>query len=103
MYASDYDETLPPMKDAAEVKKALLPYVRSETIFVQPGTDEPYEPNLILSGKKIAHIEYPNQMIVFYEKTAATDGTRAAAFLDGHAKRVSAAEWERLKKLSKIP
>jgi len=103
MYAQDYDEVLPPLKTLGEAEEALSPYVRDESIFAQPDTDVPYKTNPVLSGKKMAHITNAADMILFYEAKPADDGTRGAAFLDGHAKRLTADEWERYKKISKIP
>ena len=103
MYAQDYDEALPPLKTIQAAQEALSPYVRDESIFTQPDTDVPYKTNPVLSGKKMAHITNAADMILFYEAKPADDGTRGAAFLDGHAKRLSADEWERYKKISKIP
>ena len=103
MYAQDYDEVLPPMKDAATMKKSLMPYVKSEQIFISPITKDAYRPNPILSGKKLAHIANPAAMVSIYEASPAPDGTRGVAFVDGHAKRIKEAEWPRLKQASKIP
>jgi hypothetical protein len=103
MYAQDSDEVLPPLKTIDAAKEALSPYVRDESIFTQPDTDQPYKTNPVLSGKKLAHITDRADMILFYEAKPAEDGTRGASFLDGHAKRLSADEWERYKKISKIP
>jgi hypothetical protein len=103
MYVQDYDEVLPPMKDAATVKKVLQPYVKNESVFVNPDSKEPYQPNPILSKKKLAHMTAPADMVAFFEANPAADGTRGVVFLDGHAKRIQEAEWPRLKKASKIP
>jgi len=102
MYAQDYD-VLPPMEDAATFEDELAPYVRSTELFRRPDTDEAYGINASLSGKALADLEKPEQMVVLYETTPAEDGSRAAAFLDGHVTRVSGEEWERLKSASSIP
>lgn len=102
MYASDYDEVLPPMQDAETVKAALEPYVSNEQLFVHPTTGEPYQPNPILSYHKLAHISNPAEFVTFYEASPWEDGSRGVAFLDGHAKRVDEEEWELAKRASKI-
>jgi prepilin-type processing-associated H-X9-DG protein len=102
MYTQDYDNVLPPMKDAATVKKALLPYVKNDAVFAHPGTKEPYAPNPILSGRKMAHIANSVEMVALYEATPAPDGKRGVVFVDGHAKRVQEEEWARLKRASKL-
>ena len=101
-YTQDYDEVLPTVKSDAEVKKALLPYCKSEALFEHPGTHEPYHYNLILSEHKLAHIEAPAQMVAFYEASPAHDGLRGVAFLDGHCKRLTPDEWAVAKRDSKI-
>ena len=103
MYAQDWDAQLPPMDDPATVKEALLPYANSGAIFINPMTKKPYLPNAKFSQRKLIHLPYPAEMVVFYEAQPQPDGSRDASFLDGHAKRVTAAEWERIKKISKIP
>jgi len=103
MYANDYNEVMPPLKDPAAIKKLLQPYVRNEEIFINPFTKKPYMANAVLSGKKLRHIADPSSMVVFYEDSPAPDGTRGVSFLDGHAKRVTESEWVTLKKASKIP
>jgi hypothetical protein len=103
MYTQDHGDELPPMQSADAVKEALLPYVRNADIFIDPETKQPFKANAVLSGKKIAHIQYPAETVLFYEEKPNAEGMRAAAFVDGHTARVGDAEWQRIKKLSKIP
>lgn len=103
MCAEDYDDALPPMENAEAMQEVLLPYVKNGDIFFHPETGEPYQPNPTLSGKRLADFADPAKTIAFYEPTPAEDGSRGAAFVDGHAKRVGPAEWERLKGISGIP
>jgi prepilin-type processing-associated H-X9-DG protein len=114
------------MKDAATVKRLLLPYVRgNEAVFADPQTHEPYQPNPSLSGRRRSFVvvsrrdsqgkparprrspsEIPGpaaQVVAFYEATPAPDGTRAVLFLDGHVQVIPEAQWPRLKRASKIP
>lgn len=103
MYAMDWDEVLPPMEDPATVEEALWPYVKNRDLFYHPATGDSYLSNASLSGKLIADFEHPEDMVMFYEATPWGDGSRAAVFVDGHAKRLDAKEWERLKRISGIP
>ena len=103
MYAQDYDEVLPPMKDMASVKQLLMPYVKNEAVFTNPITNQPYQINTILSQHKLGHIPDPAAMVVFYEDSPASDNTRGVAFMDGHAKRISESQWPALRRESKIP
>ena len=101
-YTQDYDDVLPLMQNAAQVKKAIFPYVKSEDMFLQPGSKTPYRPNPILSKKKLAHISDAARMVAFYEDKPGSDGLRGVLFLDGHAKRLSDKEWRLFKRGSKI-
>ena len=103
MYAQDYDERLPPMKDYAKTQKVLLPYVKDMSVFINPVTKEPYRENPALSGALMAKIDLPAETIVFYEAEAAKDGTRGVYFLDGHVKRIKESDWPALKAKNKIP
>lgn len=103
MYVQDYDEVLPPLKNPATVKTLLMPYVKNETVFINPITKTPYRTNPILSYHKLGHIAKPAEMIVFYEDSPAPDNTRGVAFLDGHARRIPESKWPEWKRLSKIP
>ncbi len=103
MYMQDYDEALPPMKDAASAKKALYPYVKNEAIFKDPRTGESYHVNPGASRKHLATIEIPAEFVLFYEAAPASDGTRAVAFADGHVKRISETDWPQVKRRSRMP
>lgn len=102
-YVQDYDENLPPMKDAATVKKALLPYVKDKQVFVQPDTQRPYKVNTSLSKRSLASFNDPATMVIFYEDAPDADNMRAVAFLDGHVKRIPEAQWPALKRASHVP
>ena len=114
-YAQDYDELLPPMTSPLAVKKVLSPYVRkNDAVFLDPRTNEPYQPNASLSGKRVAtvtrrgivkraEITHLANVVALYELTPAANGERDVLFLDGHVQRVSGAEWQRLKQASRLP
>ncbi len=102
MYTQDYDEKFPPMKTPQAVKKAVLPYLRNESAFTNPITGKPYLPNVWLSGKSLASFASPALIVGFYEDAPAPDGTRAAAFADGHAKRFPEKNWSAIAHTSVI-
>ena len=102
-YTQDYDEMMPPMKDAATTKKALYPYVKNDDVFLSPKTHQPYLPNTSLSHRTLASFNSPAEMVIYYEAAPAPDNTRALLFLDGHVKRVPEAEWPSLKAASHVP
>jgi prepilin-type processing-associated H-X9-DG protein len=102
-YAQDHNETFPPLQNVEEMKKALLPYVKNEALFVHPGTGEPYQPNPALAEKRMAAMAEPAATVLFYEMSAGDDGRRGVAYADGHVKRVSETEWPQIKKASRVP
>jgi|SRR5579884_477307 len=103
MYMQDYDENFPPMNDYNVFKKAVMPYVKNETIFINPITNEPYHINARLSKKNLAVVESPATMAMIYEASPAPDGTRGVCYVDGHANRVPDSEWPQVKKASGMP
>jgi hypothetical protein len=103
MYCQDYDERFPPMKSAADTKRCLFPYVKNDEAFRHPDSKKPYLPNPFVSGKTMAAIERPAELVIYYEPDVAADGKRGAVFADGHAKRLTEDEWEKAAMYSKIP
>jgi prepilin-type processing-associated H-X9-DG protein len=102
-YEQDWDEELPPMQSAAAAKEAIFPYVKVESVFIQPETKQPYQPNTSLSHRSLASFESPVTMVVYFEAGPAADGTRGVLFLDGHVKRIPEAQWLTLRRASHIP
>jgi beta-lactamase regulating signal transducer with metallopeptidase domain len=74
MYAQDYDMVLPPMSNSAAAKKALYPYVsKDDAVFLDPQTNQPYEPNARVSGWQMVgnvRIYAPgkNRMVLYRSK-----------------------------------
>ncbi|MFM7323059.1 MAG: DUF1559 domain-containing protein [Armatimonadota bacterium] len=96
MYVQDYDEVFPPMRSEPEVRKRLMPYIKNDATFRNPIDEKPYVYNPALSGVSLTRIHAPSDLAVVWEADPAPDGTRGVGFADGHAKRVSAAEWARI-------
>jgi hypothetical protein len=103
MYVQDYDEKFPPMKSGSAAKKAIMPYIKNEDVFVHPASKKPYLPNPLVSGMSLSKMEAPADLIIFYEPEAASDGTRGAVFADGHAKRLNEQEWLKAATYSRLP
>ena len=99
-FARDNNDTLPPLDNA---KQSLKRYVFDEIWWREAQTDKPFAVNAVLSNKKLAHIASPQDMILFYEADADARGNRNAAFLDGSARELNAADWEKHRRGSKIP
>lgn len=101
-WSQENNEMLPPMQNSAVLRKAIYPFLKSDTIFLQPQTQKPYATNVVLSRKSLEKIAAPSQVAALYEVNSDTDGKRAVAFADGHVQRVTEAEWTKIKKVSKI-
>lgn len=102
-YTSENDGTLPEMDDAAAVETSLTDWVSDPSVFLHPGTAEPYQPNSSLSGKKLAEITNPEQVAAFYQVTADGDGMRWVVFLDGSVKQISEGDWSNVREVSGLP
>ena len=114
-YAQDYDEMLPPMRAArtvadfsnpnpatAPVQSMLMPYVKSTQIFLHPKTGRPYLPNYKISRMNESAFENTTEVFTFYEDAPDAEGMRNVAFLDGHVKAFSEADFQRLRKAQGI-
>jgi hypothetical protein len=84
------------------VQLRIQPYVRNMELFRHPVTNELYRFNLSLSYKNESSIERIAEIAMVYEGSPAPDGTRGVAFTDGHVQRVTADEWEQIKKVSGV-
>ncbi len=102
-YAQDHNQTFPPLGDAGAMKKEVMAYVKSEALFVHPGSKEAYQPNSSLSGKKLSSLAEPNSRVLAFEASAGTDGRRAILYADGHVKRIAESDWPDIKKASQVP
>lgn len=113
-YVQDYDELLPPMRAARKaedwtrangnstptspVQVMLMPYVKSNVIFLHPTTQRPYLPNYKISRKNISEFDEPAATILFFEDAPDAEGKRNIAFLDGHVKAFSEADFQTMRK-----
>ena len=103
MFVQDNQGKYPPMQDAAALKKAILPYLGNEETLRNPATQEPYQPNPVLAGRKETEVKSPTQMAVVWEAAPAADGTRGVGFADGHASRIAEKDWPAVKAKSVLP
>jgi hypothetical protein len=110
-YAAAHQGKLPPLRDAAEMKKALFPaYVGLTDAFYRKEDHQPFQPNPQLSERSLASVPNPNLVVAAYEPSATGGGglnqtppTRAVAFLDGSTRRVNAVEWAVLRQANRLP
>src|ERR1700738_2853241 len=103
MYCQDYDETLPPMREAASWKKTVLPYVKSESLFRSPATGQPFQPNPHLAGRRLSQLGRPSSVVMLYSAVPEPDGTRLVARADGAVRAVRPEEWKILARAQRLP
>jgi hypothetical protein len=107
MYAEDYDNRLPPITKATDLRRYLEPYVggsspafpwapeeepdRKGAIFVCPATRLPYELNPELSnvdiGWNFAKVKNPQSVVLLRDPRPHADGRWTIGYLDGHVGR----------------
>ncbi|MDF2439642.1 MAG: hypothetical protein JWN98_626 [Abditibacteriota bacterium] len=128
MYAQDYDEFLPPMKNAAHVQQLLSPYLENESAFINPHTKKAFGIYLSLSGRSLEAVykesyQKKQGVIAFYEATPRTHGARfvlrmakphsykngmpawvsTGTFWQPAVESVSQLQWLKAKKAFKLP
>ncbi len=104
-YVHEHGGAYPPMHDPTTVQRVLLRYLKNETAFVQPGTNQLYGVNAKLSGKKTLAMAAPgatSSVVAVYE-VKPIEGMRGVIFENGAAQRIPEAMWLHFKKASGIP
>lgn len=89
MYAQNYDNTLPPMKNTVQLQRSLLRYVKNRAIFNCPVTKAAYAPNPALHCKELAKVKKPGTVEMLYDSKP-HGGMRTVAYADGKVKAVKA-------------
>jgi hypothetical protein len=102
MFLADNRDVMPDVTETSQAMRVLGEYVKSRDAFWQPGTGEMYVFNFALAGIHLVNVEDVAVVAVFYEPVPASDGSVCVAFLDGHAARLSAADWQKTKTISGI-
>lgn len=102
LYLVDHNNTFPRMANPTVTDKYFQQYVVDPRIFYEPGTQDAYQPNLALENKHMTSYTNWGKVVVFYEPNPAADGSRCVLFIDGSVARVSAAEWQKVKKDSGV-
>lgn len=97
MFLQDYDERYAFAPEY--LHDAILPYVKSEEVFLVPGTQDTYSFNANLSDQSSNTLKEPAQTVLLYEGENLTfryNGKAAIGFADGHVKLVSPDEAKEL-------
>lgn len=104
-YSLDNNGVLPPMKSPQQMQQALFPdYVKSREEFVEEATQRPFQPNPLLSGRKVSSLDkQAEETIAAYGAPRNDWGKRYVVFLDGTVKTMDESEWQQLRKEAGIP
>jgi hypothetical protein len=86
-YTQDYDEILPPMQSPAIFKQVVYPYIRSERVFLDPYSQQPYLPNPFLSGKPLAKFPDYSAVYAFMASAPGPDKRITVGYLDDYITR----------------
>lgn len=90
----DADDVFPRVNSSAEMQKRLNPYVKNDRLWTSPNGGRILY-NVALSRLSFTSLENPAATLLFWEETAWSNGTRAVAFADGHAKLLNPEAWDR--------
>ena len=101
-YSQDYNEVMPPTTSAAAFKKAVYPYVKSESTFLDPVTGRTFHYNPKLSKLPLSKIKVPNTAIVLYTDQPDSQGNRVVGYADGHVKSISESTYQMQKNAEHI-
>lgn len=96
VYASDYDDVFPYVQSTGGAIKATEPYSKTVKTWWSPSGSR-FLFNSALAGVSQVTLEDPSKTVLVYTETPWPDGSREVGYADGHAKRVQANEWEKLK------
>jgi len=84
MFLAEHDEVLPGTNEIEKLRDILRDYVRSQSVFMRPGTDEVVVEFKFEPGTKATSVERPSESVL-----AVVDyhpDWRALAYLDGHGR-----------------
>ncbi|MFI5386476.1 MAG: CHAT domain-containing protein [Fimbriimonadales bacterium] len=92
-YSNDSDDYLPPMDSDKSFHDAMLPYAKSEDLFIEEATSKPWARNESLSYKARAQIENPAETVMLYGRGTDANKVRCVGYADGHAKTLAEPAW----------
>ena len=84
-YTQDYDEHYPPMSNTPAFQTAVLPYARTQSVFVCPVTGAAYKPNAALNYALLYRQgPDPGCVELFLYRQPHADGLPTIGYADGH-------------------
>ena len=102
MYTGDYDDVMPYVQNTATVREVIRPYIKNDSLWKNPNPNGGRVLfNIALAGTNVVDVPFPAETPMFYDERAWPDGSHLVAYLDGHAKSVSATDWAKIQKALK--
>lgn len=101
IYCTDYDDMLPIGNSTEQVKKLLLPYSKSETIWKSENSGSRFLFNMNVTGVSMSIFTQPMRTPMIYESKPWTDGARVVAYIDGHARMEPKEKWPEIERMLK--
>lgn len=101
MHYDDNDEHYPDFSTPAKIRSQLIIYTRDETVFRCP-LGHIYQGNKSLSNQREKPDAAFAEIVMLYEPANAHGGKRTVVFADGHAERLTPAQWEQAKRKSGV-
>ena len=84
LYTQDYDEHFPFQPNDADFRQSLLPYTKTNRVFVCPDTQQFYKINRDIRGMTFAAIPDPSPIILFQDAIPHKNGIVTTSYLDGY-------------------
>ena len=101
--AQDRNGTIPAIQTPTALKRAIFRDIHEDAKFLDPLSKRPFFANPFVAGHKIIDYPDPSAVVLLYADSPGADGLRAVAFLDGDARMVDHAEWNKLQASQHLP
>lgn len=97
MWQSDNDDYFPYVQGTPQLGNVIQPYIKNMEVFKSLNPKgSALRFNMCLAGATVLDVQDPAGTPLIYEAEAWDDGRRCVGFVDGHAKVLTADEWNAL-------
>jgi hypothetical protein len=101
-YAADYEGKLPALNSHEKLRAQLRPYRLPGAALMDPFSKQAYGTNKSLAGKKLKGIPNAANTLLFWSPRSMPDGHYMILDASGRDRRVTAGEFARLKRTSRL-
>ena len=104
IYLSDSEDIFPYVQSTSSLVEVLHPYTKSTEIWKSLNTkgEGRFLFNMSLAGVSQTDVKDPAATPMLFDPNAYPDGTRVVAYVDGHARTVSAEQWAKVQSAMKV-